>query len=173
MRSKKPDFSAYVSKERESLRRDVARFLLWARDKHPNVFISYGEVCQRVHGYARSPGLRSKEVEAIRNVSASVRRILMTEHNCGLQTDAALGMRATTDDKDLLTTQMVKVAKRLRNTQQMFTATADLIDVNKIENTPENRPHIEWYRKSVAPVVKAITTTDFTAKLLPPKRDNQ
>lgn len=172
MRHKKPDFSGYVNPGRMSLRQDIVKFLLWARNKHPNIFVSYGEVCQRVHGYARSPGLRSKEVEAVRNSSAAVRKILMTEHGCGLQTDAALGMRATTDDADLLTTQMVKVARRLRTTQKMFTATSDLIDVSKVANTAENRPFTDWYKKSIVPVVRAITSTDFTAKLLPPKHED-
>lgn len=101
------------------------------------------------------------------DASSGVRHILMKDHGCGLKTDPVLGMRATVDDNDLLATQMVSVSKRLRSTQQMFTATSDLIDDNKLTSGALK----SWYKANVVPVVRAINTTDFTTKLLPPKKD--
>lgn len=171
MRQRKPDFSSYKPGPRESIRRDAANFLVWARDKHPGVFISYGEICQRIGGHKKKPGTKNYEVIALRAAASPIRKLLMAEHGCGLKVDSTLGMRATTDDADLLKTQMVGAAARLRSSQRMFTATSDLIDIDRVASTAENKPYADWYKKSVLPVVKSIATTDFTAKLLPPKRE--
>lgn len=165
------DFSKYNSQPRVSLRKDVARFLAYGREHAPGVFFTYPEVVQRVAGYKSRPSIKSKEVEAVRGTIGEVRRILMEEHGCGVITDPLAGVRATVDDADLLSSQMVKSATRLRSAQDMFVRTSQLVDVNKVPNTAELTPLKNWFKGAVTSVVKSIGSTDFAAKLLPPKRD--
>lgn len=171
MSRKRSDFSSYNNMPRESMRRDIVRFLLWARDRTPGVFVSYSEVCQRINGYARAPGPNTREVQMIRSAGSAVRKILMTEHHCTLLTDPVGGMRATVDKHggvDVLQGQMVKAGGRLQSAQKMFTLTAGLIDISQVPNTAENQPLITYYKGGVVPVARAIEVTNFSAKLLPP-----
>jgi hypothetical protein len=167
----KPDFSNYKHEPRASLRHDVVRFIVYARKHAPGAFISYPELVQRVSGYPRPPRIDSHEVEAIRRNISNVRKTLMNEHGCGLLTDPLMGIRATVDSGDLLASQMVKSATRLRSAQDMFTRTSHLIDPQLIPNTPEFQALKAWHKTSVLPVVKAIAATDFASKLLPPKKE--
>lgn len=168
-RSKQPDFSGYQNPNRVSVRRDVVAFLVWARDKHPGVFVSYAEITQRINGFQKRPNSNNGEVLAVRRASTGIRTILLAEHGCGLVTDPALGMRATVDDTDLAATQMVKVAGRLRSAQRTFTATSDQIDARKIQDDTLRK----WYTSGIVPVAKAIAATDFATRLLPPKKDEE
>jgi len=170
-RAKKPDFSEYEIAGRVSLQQDMVRFALWAKEKHPGIFVSYREVCQRINGYQRLPGPKDKQVEAVRRATSRVRRLLIEQHGCTLITDPVLGMRASVNSAEVLEDPLVRAAGRLRSAQEMFRLTADLVDTKEVPNTPEYKPLKEWYSASVIPVVKSITTTDFAKKLLPPKRE--
>jgi len=173
MAGKKSPFASYVPVTGVSQKVQIMTFLLYAREHAPSQFVSYAEVTQRIKGYPKAPNPKSLEVDSVRGAMSAVRVALMEEHQCGLDTDPIYGVRATTDTGDLLKTQMVKVARRFKGQQAMFTKTADLIDPRKIPNTPEYKELKAWFNTSVQPVVKAISATDFAAKLLPPKRDGE
>jgi len=171
MAGKKSPFASYIPVTGVSQRAQIVAFLVYARENCPNEFISYAEITQRIKGYPKAPNPKSLEVDSVRGAMSSVRETLMDHHGCGLESDPIYGVRATTDTGDLLKTQMVRVARRFKGQQAMFTRTADLIDPRKIPNTPEFKELKAWFNQSVQPVVKAISSTDFAAKLLPPKRD--
>jgi len=167
-----PDLSKYKHEPRTSMRRDVTRFLMYAREHAPGAFISYPEVVQRISGYPRPPRIDSHEVKAVRSVVSAVRKALMEEHGCGLVTHPLAGIRATKDAADLAATQLVKAGIRLGSAQAMFVLTHGLVDQKEIPSTtPELRTLKTWVRTSATAVVKAIVTTDFAAKLLPPKKE--
>jgi len=172
MAGKKSLFAAYVPVTTVSKREKITLFLVYAKEVAPDAFVSYEEITQRIYGGAKAPGAKSLEVQGVKNTMSSVRRSLMAEpYLCGLATDPIYGARATTGDGDLLETQMVRASRGLKSAQSMFTGTADLIDPRKIPNTPRYKELKTWFNQSVQPVVKAISSTDFAAKLLPPKRD--
>jgi len=173
MAGKKSPFARYIPVLGVSQKAQIVSFLLYAREHAPNVFVSHAEVTQRIKGYPKAPNPKSLEVDSVRGAMSGVRNALMEDHQCGLDTDPIYGVRATTDTADLLKTQMVKVARRFKGQQAMFTRTADLIDPRKIPNTPEYKGLKTWFNTSVQPVVKAISSTDFAAKLLPPKREEE
>ncbi len=168
----RPDLSGYKHEPRVSLRHDVMRFLLYARKHAPGVYFSYPEIVQRVNNYSKMPRIDSHETEAVRRNISGIRKMLLDQDDsCTLITHPILGMRATVGDGDVLATQMPKVAIRLRSAQDAFTRTSNLIDPRLIPDTPEFRVLKPWFKTGVLPVVKAIATTDFSAKLLPPKKE--
>lgn len=173
LKPSRPDFSGFKPDPEVSVRQEVARFMWYARKVAPGVFVSYPEIAQRVYGRSKPFRIDSHEVKTIRSTLSYVRNQLMTEHGCGLTTDPIAGMRATANDGDLLREQVVKTATRLRSAANMHARTSDLVDIQNVPNTPEFAALKSWHKTANMPVVKAIMSTDFATKLLPPKRDGE
>jgi hypothetical protein len=166
MASKKSLFRDYKAITGVSRREKVVQFLLWARAKHPDVYVPYPEIVQRINGYPKAPTYNNQEVIAVRNSMSNVRDSLMHPHGFGLSTDPVLGVRATTDDDDLLKKQYIKSCARVRSAQNMLLRTHALIDPKKLSDSPEKT----WFVNNAMKVVKVIAASDFSQKLLPPKK---
>lgn len=166
-RNTKPDFSAFVNTDRISLAEDLRKFLLWARDLHPGVFITWAEITQRINSMKRTPSYRDKQVEATRNAVGRARVLMERYDGCSIMLHAISGARATVDTTELVRHRTVKVVAALNGAQTRLARLGEITDLRKITDKSLKA----WYAQSIVPVIKAIADTNFAQKLLPPPKE--
>jgi hypothetical protein len=146
----------------------IAHALDWAAIHHKAEPMPYNLLLKAIEGYdGRTPSLKSKEVESMRNSMHRAREILRVQYNRGLVTVPGIGVRATVDDLDEAHNDVKPQLRRYVLAGESLKKKADMVNINKIPNTKENQPIRAWLEKTLKPHVKQIDSGALQ-KLLPP-----
>lgn len=146
----------------------AANFLDWSAKNHPGTYVAYNELLRSINGYSKKPQLKSDEVERLRKNSHAIKKNLWDKYKREIVSLPGVGIRASTDDADVLTNVVPKRATRLQSAKNSFVQTVTNIDPTKIPNTPALKPHKDWLQKEIRDLVKQIGSAEFERKLLPP-----
>jgi hypothetical protein len=166
-------FAGYRHVDEQTMPERIANALDWAAQHFPKQWAAYNELLRGVMGYKKKPSLRSREIEALRSRMSRVRSILATKYGRGLVTEPGVGCRATSNDEDILKTDMVAQASRLASASRSYARTASLIDITKVSQTKDNEPWLKWFKQDVRGRLAQIQSPDYLKKLLPPKDDEE
>lgn len=165
------DIAKYTPDTKLSLTQRVAHYLDWAAGEFPKQFTNYNIVLKAIMGYARTPTLGSEEVESLRRNIGRVKQIMVKQYGREVVSAPGLGIRATVDDADTLTTALPRKITRLHSAQRAASATAELIDVSKVPDTAEMKPWKRWFSQDVKSALKTLTSPEMERKLLPPMQE--
>jgi hypothetical protein len=170
----RPEFSAYTRLEGESLVQRIAHFLNWCAENRPKEFIPYNQVAQSINGYSRMPRLQSEEVVLVQKSMSRVRPVLITKFKRTLTSTPGIGVRATVDDADIVTTELAKNVRRIERDSERVAQLFNLVDPEKLPNTLEFKPWKEWFNRQIGGggLFKMITSPDWAKRCaLPPAPD--
>lgn len=146
----------------------IAAFLDWWAKKAPYDFAMYNEVLKAIEGYKRLPRLDTEEVDSLRGRIGSAERIVHEKYRRAVVRHRGLGVRATVDDVDVVRHKSVDRTRKVERAIVALARQDEIVDVNKIPNTPENRALKQWYNRDVKGILKQIAAPEFLAKMLPP-----
>jgi hypothetical protein len=146
----------------------AAHFLNWSALHHPGTYVPFNELLRSIQGYERKPQLKSEEVEHLRKNGSAIKKALWENYKREVISLPGVGIRASTDDADVLTNVVPKRASRLQSAKNNFVKSVTNIDPTKIPNTPALKPHKDWLQKEIKDLVKQIGSAEFERKLLPP-----
>lgn len=162
------NLASYKYDEKMSLPARAAHCLDWAAEKFPKQYITYPLLLKSIQGFSRMPQMNSDAVIQLKNTMQRVKSILIEKYGRELDSQPGIGVRATVDDADMLTTTLPKRMRRLRSAKNAVIKTTDLIDPTQIPATAEYKPWKDWFNRSVKDVRRLLMSEDFEQKLLPP-----
>ncbi len=160
--------AGYSVNTKDPMSQRVAHFMDWSAKHHPGHYVPYNLILKAVMGYAKTPRLDSDEVERLRGKMQNVRKILLEKYSRTLDSQAGVGVRATTGSADVLVQALPKKMRQLLSAKNGVMQVAGLVDASQLPNTPEMKPWKEWLSRSVADVRKVIGSAEFERKLMPP-----
>lgn len=150
----------------------AAHFLDWNAKHSPGEFTAYNMLFKQITGVARTPQLKSEEVEHLRRHSHSIRKTLFDKYGREMVSLPGVGVRASIDDADILKNVVPKKASRLQSARVGFLKTVSNIDQKNIPDTVELKPLKNWLNREVRELVKQISAPEFERKLLPPPAES-
>lgn len=156
----------YVCKTEYSRPQRSAHCLAWCAVNYPGQLVPWALTCMAINQYRKAPTSASKEVESLKSSAGSIRKILQRDYLMDLVSGPEITARAVMEDEDIARSALAPKARRLQAAHKSFTATAELIDPNRIKDPEMKR----WVIKSVGEVMKIIGDEKFYLKLLPPKK---
>lgn len=145
------------------LGRRIAHFLDWAAQNMPRRYFHYNVICQQVNELSKTPPKDDKQVELVRRSMTSAKRILLKRYKRGADAQRELGVRATSDDADIVNRPLVTSVSKEHRAHQRTEELIALVDKTKLP--PKERA----YFLSVVKTARAIDQADVQ-KLLPPKK---
>lgn len=142
MSSKTSDpFSGYKPQTELSFSKKAAHFLDWAAEKLPRQYVQYNIVVKVMNGYSHLPRLDSKEVLLLKGQMGSVKKYLKKNYNREFRSKKGVGIRATSD---VLVNVVPDRVKAVAAAQDRLEAAVEIIDPNKIPNTPQMKPYKDY-----------------------------
>jgi hypothetical protein len=121
-----------------------------------------------VMGFAKQPRLNTDDVKKLRGKMTAAGKILHEKYGRGKHSVPGVGVRATFDDADRLTTEVPKKRTAARAAVNSLTKSMAAIDIKKVPNTPELKEHKDWYLNNSKNILD--TSNDLIKRLLPPKK---
>lgn len=160
------DISGYQHNPKLSITQRAAHYLDWSAREYPKQFTPYNLLVKAIMGFGTTPRLDSDAVNSLRSNMQRVKHYLVGTYGRELVSEPGVGVRATTDDADLLTTSLPVRLRRLQGAQKAVANTASLIDPTKIPDTPEMLKWKKWFKGDVKAALQTINAT--LPKLLTP-----
>lgn len=150
----------------------LAHYLDWAAKNLPRQWLQYNILWQSINGFKTLPRLDSKEVEIVKGSMPGVRKVLLNVYQRGMVTARGVGVRATTDDADLLVHDVTQRSQGVANAINKFTQVVNLVNPSNIPKTEEMAP----YRKNLTEY-RSISTLfgaqDILRRLAVPKAEEK
>ena len=167
MTKKAINFKNFKVDAGESVSRRLARLLDWAAEEMPGRSVSYQEAAKIVLLLPRLPGADSREVESIKSAKSRSRKILLMERKRGLVATEGIGIRATTDDDDLVENQVEVDARRVVQASEALDRSTGALKAVKIKN-----PALKSRFSSINKASRLLINNDVLGRLraLPEKK---
>lgn len=128
---KKQILIKYVTLAGERHAKQIAHFLAWAAKHLPKEYLSNQEIARAIHGY--KPGSRvSTDLETVIVNSRTRAAIILREHyKLGYHSLRNVGVRATTDNDDIVDKTLKPAVNRAITSQQTVTKISAIVDKEK------------------------------------------
>jgi hypothetical protein len=163
------DIRSYKPDMKMSLPQRAAHYLDWAAASYPGSYTPYNMLLKAIQGYAKTPRVDSDEVERLRrSLNGSVKGILRKQYTREVVTQPGYGIRATSDDLDMVKNSLTKKMVRLRGARNSVAQTVGMVDPANIPQTAEGKLWKDWYSRSAKDVVRQLTSPEFEKKLALP-----
>ena len=161
------NFKNFKIKKDESIARRLSKLLDWAATEMPGRSISYQEAAKIVLMLQRIPVADGRDVDCIKSAKTNARKILLSECKRGIVSVEGVGMRATTDDDDLVENQVELDARRVINATEALDRSAGAVKSSKIRN-----PALKARYSNINKANRMLINSDVLSKLktLPEKK---
>lgn len=160
------DVSEFTVDQSLSLTHKIVEFLNWAALHRPHQILAYNLIWKAVTGEKRMHDLASKEADFVRSATSRARKILLQKYQRGMHSEKGLGIRATVDDADMVKTDLAVKGRRVQAAVGAFTASANVVNLKNIPNTPEMQRYMT-FAKAAKRIAVTFQTPDFIKALTP------
>jgi hypothetical protein len=150
----------------------LAFILDWWATVAPFEPIDYSELLKLMEGYSHWPRKDNKECRKVAGQLTLAGQILETKYHRRKRVDRGIGVRASVDDEDVLKNFLPDDARTTSRQTKRFQQRVQNVNISKVPNTLENRPHIQWYRSDAQRIVKEMSEGDFATRMLPPSAES-
>lgn len=164
------DYHEYKVDIAKPLNWRLAMFLDWAAQEMPGRAIPYQHVAKIIMMKSRMPSPDSTEVRQIKSAITRARGILLAHFRRGLRTVDGVGIRATTDDTDLVKHQVENDVRRLKQVADAVDRSVSVVNASAIKDRDVRKRFSAITRFNKA--LRGPNMLD-NLRILPPKKDEE
>ena len=149
----------------QSIPHRTASAMNYCAEANPKELIPYPILYQMVYGLRKRPPNNQKEVVLFRKRINGAMKILHEKFGRGRYSVPGVGVRATVDSADRLTTEIPRKRSVAVAANRSLAQSMSAIDIRTVPSTPEFKEHKDWFVKNSKHILDE--SNDLIKRLLP------